>query len=374
MRASCRCRRAWSPGRSSSAHQPALLASWIESTARRSTSSIPSPLARNAGELQRAADRVGVDLRIFFARKANKALALVDEARRHRARGRRRQRARAAAGARARRSGRGRRRDRGGQAARAARALRRRGRDGRDRQRGRAAAARSSVADSARSPVPVALRLAPALGAERPHTRFGLAPHEMIGAASTATGRPAAITPLTHRRRALPSRRLRRGRPRDARWPRASRSSTRCASAATTPAFIDIGGGIPMSYLDDAGRLGRVLERAPRGPARAAREPLTFERPRPRPDRPRAARSSAARTSIRTSRRSTRGDWLARVLGDRRRDRHRPQTVAEAIRARGLAAALRARALTPGRLRADRRAGRVPQAAPRRDVADRRSR
>ena len=42
----------------------------------------PAPVGRNAAELQRVADGLGVELRIFFARKANKALALVDEARR----------------------------------------------------------------------------------------------------------------------------------------------------------------------------------------------------------------------------------------------------------------------------------------------------
>jgi diaminopimelate decarboxylase len=42
-----------------------------------------APMARNAHELESAAERFGVDLRIFFARKANKALAFVDAAREH---------------------------------------------------------------------------------------------------------------------------------------------------------------------------------------------------------------------------------------------------------------------------------------------------
>jgi diaminopimelate decarboxylase len=42
----------------------------------------PTPMGRNAAGLTGAAARVGVDLGIYFARKANKALALVDEARR----------------------------------------------------------------------------------------------------------------------------------------------------------------------------------------------------------------------------------------------------------------------------------------------------
>ena len=40
----------------------------------------PSPLAGHAAELVEAGQRVGVEVRVFFARKANKALALVDAA------------------------------------------------------------------------------------------------------------------------------------------------------------------------------------------------------------------------------------------------------------------------------------------------------
>ena len=41
----------------------------------------PRPLARNAAELVAAGTALGVDTRVFFARKANKALAFVDAAR-----------------------------------------------------------------------------------------------------------------------------------------------------------------------------------------------------------------------------------------------------------------------------------------------------
>lgn len=40
----------------------------------------PEPMARNAGALRDAASHEGIDLEIFFARKANKALGLVDRA------------------------------------------------------------------------------------------------------------------------------------------------------------------------------------------------------------------------------------------------------------------------------------------------------
>jgi len=42
----------------------------------------PAPMARNAAELRDAAQAFGIDLGIYFARKANKALGFVDEARR----------------------------------------------------------------------------------------------------------------------------------------------------------------------------------------------------------------------------------------------------------------------------------------------------
>ena len=42
------------------------------------------------------------------------------------------------------------------------------------------------------------------------------------------------------------------------------------------PSFIDIGGGIPMSYLDSHVAMGSILERAPKG-ARGHRTPITFE-------------------------------------------------------------------------------------------------
>jgi diaminopimelate decarboxylase len=42
----------------------------------------PAPVERNAGELREAAAAEGIELGVYFARKANKALAFVDEARR----------------------------------------------------------------------------------------------------------------------------------------------------------------------------------------------------------------------------------------------------------------------------------------------------
>ena len=284
MRASCRCLRAWSPGRRSSARSPAA--------ARRVDREHGSPLnvhrSRAAGAQRRASCRTsrttsGVDFRIFFARKANKALALVDEARRHRARRRRRQRARAAAGARSRRSGRRRRRDRGRQAARAARALRRRGRDGRDRQRGRAAAAARGGRPAAN---PVAGRAAARARhcGGRPHTRFGLAPLEMLALLDRYW--PAGgVTPLTiagvhfHLDGYAAADRV-----------TALTEGIELVEALRErghdPAFIDMGGGIPdeLSRRRAAAWDGSGASTAP---ACSAARAADVRRPRPRPGRPR---------------------------------------------------------------------------------------
>jgi diaminopimelate decarboxylase len=73
------------PGRLEPWHEelaadPDLLASWLAEHGSPVNLIDPEPLGRNAAELTSAADARGVPLRLFFARKANKALALVDEA------------------------------------------------------------------------------------------------------------------------------------------------------------------------------------------------------------------------------------------------------------------------------------------------------
>ncbi len=59
---------------------PALLGGLLESHGSPVNVIDPRPLARNAAELSAAAERHGVRMRIFFARKASKALCMVDEA------------------------------------------------------------------------------------------------------------------------------------------------------------------------------------------------------------------------------------------------------------------------------------------------------
>lgn len=62
--------------------EPARLAGWLDEHGSPVNVLDVSPIGRNAAELQRAAEAVGVALAVYLARKANKALGLVDEARR----------------------------------------------------------------------------------------------------------------------------------------------------------------------------------------------------------------------------------------------------------------------------------------------------
>jgi diaminopimelate decarboxylase len=64
------------------AEDPDRVAGWIEEHGSPVNFIDPAPMERNAAELTSAATDRGVALRTFFARKANKALSLVDEAKR----------------------------------------------------------------------------------------------------------------------------------------------------------------------------------------------------------------------------------------------------------------------------------------------------
>ena len=62
------------------ATRPDRIADWMDAHGSPLNLIEPTPMGRNAAELTAAASARGLELRIFFARKANKALALVDEA------------------------------------------------------------------------------------------------------------------------------------------------------------------------------------------------------------------------------------------------------------------------------------------------------
>jgi diaminopimelate decarboxylase len=309
--------------------QPALLAEWIECHGSPLNVIDPAPLARNAAELQSVADDLGVDLRIFFARKANKALALVDEAVRNGlgvdvAGERELQQVL----------------DRGVPAADVVVTAAVKPRallelcaasgatvviDNEDELR--------LLADVAAggSPVPVALRLGPALGG-RPLTRFGLAALEIIGLLDHYW--PAGgITPLTiagvhfhldgyaaaHRVTALTE---------------SIAVVEELRERGHDPGFIDIGGGIPMSYLDDGDAWDRFWSEHRAG-LLGRREPLTFG------GHGLGLIAHAGEIIGRPNvypffQRSTRGDWLARVLAAEVNTGTGRETVADAIRSRGL--------------------------------------
>ncbi len=227
----------------------------------------PSPMARNAAELQRAAAPFGLDLAIFFARKANKALCLVDEARR---------------------LGLGvdlagereleqvLRRGVPGEALVMTAAVKPRGlldlclssettvvldnRDERDQLAGRAHA----MAREAR----VALRLAPDLGHDRPQSRFGFDLDEAISAGNDwpATLRIDGVH--FHLDGYEPDDRV-------VAMAEALRLVDALRKRGHEPRFIDIGGGIPMSYLDDPEPWRRFWDEHRAG-LLGRREPLTF--------------------------------------------------------------------------------------------------
>jgi hypothetical protein len=58
--------------------KPELISAWMEEHGSPVNLIDPAPMGSNAAGLASAAARGGVDLGIYFARKANKALALVD--------------------------------------------------------------------------------------------------------------------------------------------------------------------------------------------------------------------------------------------------------------------------------------------------------
>ncbi len=233
----------------------------------------PSPLGRNAAELRDAAARFGLELGVFFARKANKALGLVDEA------------LRLGLGI-----------DLAGERE-LAQALAR-GAPGSALVMTAAVKPESLLAscvDSGTTVVvdnedelrllarlaaradrttPVALRIAPALGPGRLPTRFGLAPDEALAlVAEHAPPGPQARLRIDGVQFHLDG--YDAG-DRVAAIGEALELADALRERGHAPAFIDIGGGIPMSYLDDAAAWERFWEEH-RAALLGRRDALTFE-------------------------------------------------------------------------------------------------
>jgi diaminopimelate decarboxylase len=249
---------------------PKLLAEWVDHHGSPLNVLDPTPLARNAGELQSAATLAGVELKVFFARKANKALALVDEARDN------------ALGV-----------DVAGE--RELAQVLARGVPASDIVVTAAVKPRAllelcvasgatvvidnedeltlvtEVADGAERDVPVAFRLAPEIA---PCTRFGLPAAQIAALAGRLWPHgPAGRLVLSGLHFHLDG----------------YRASDRVAALGETLelvdalrgrghrlTFVDIGGGIPMSYLDDAAVWDRFWSEH-RAALAGRREPLTFE-------------------------------------------------------------------------------------------------
>ncbi len=202
----------------------------------------PAPMARNAAELRDAARACGLDLGIHFARKANKALGFVDAARRLGLGvdvASERELAQVL--------------ERGvpGSALVMTAAVKPAPLltlciasgttvvvDNADELRRLA-----RLADNADSDVSVALRLAPALPADRLPTRFGMDPEQWLAAAD-APSRLRIDGVHFHLDGYDPADRV-------TAIDQALRLADALRARGHAPAFVDIGGGVPMSYIDD---------------------------------------------------------------------------------------------------------------------------
>jgi diaminopimelate decarboxylase len=308
--------------------RPELLADWIERYGSPLNVLDPAPLERNADELGRAAARAGVDLKIFFARKANKALALVDEARRN-----------------------GLGVDVAGErelvqvlergvpagdlvvtAAVKPRAL---------LERCVASGATvvidnedeltllDELAGDACRDVPIAFRLAPRCAAR---TRFGLEASEIMRLvdrfwrAGAATRLPIAGVHFHLDGYEASDRVTALG--------EATELADTLRERGHDVRFVDIGGGIPMRYLDDAATWRRFWSEH-REALLGRREPLTFE------GHGLGLTADAGEIVGRPNvypayQHATRGPWLSSVLRGEVRTRAGRQTAAEALRSRAL--------------------------------------
>ena len=204
----------------------------------------PAPMAGNAAELRDAARACGLELGVYFARKANKALGFVDAARRLGL----------------------------GVDVASEREL------AQVLERGVAGSALvmtaavkpapllalciasgttvvidnadelrrlARLADDAGSDVPVALRLAPALPGDRLPTRFGMDPEEALAAAAAAAPSRLRVDGVHfHLDGYDPADRV-------AAIDQALLLADALRARGHAPAFVDIGGGVPMSYIDE---------------------------------------------------------------------------------------------------------------------------
>ncbi|HEX4467293.1 MAG TPA: hypothetical protein VH025_08900, partial [Solirubrobacteraceae bacterium] len=309
--------------------QPDRLADWLERYGSPLNFIAPVRMGANAAELRRVAVAHGLDFRIYFARKANKALALVDEARRLGL----------------------------GVDLASERELRQ------AIQRGVApentimtAAIKTrellslcvasgttvaidnadelgrlaSLAEQARRSVPIAMRLAPRLSG-RPQTRFGLDLDQMLELvdAHWSAGRasPLRIAGIHfHLDGYAASERV-------SALGECVALIDRLRDRGHRPSFIDIGGGVPVSYIDSAAEWETFWREHHRG-LLGQREPLTFGA-HPLGLSVHDGEIGGAANVYPYHQRPTGGDWLAQIL-EAPIGGSGGATVAESLRARDL--------------------------------------
>lgn len=301
--------------------RPEVLRAWLAEYGSPLNLIDPSPMARNAGELRDAAGAAGLELGIHFARKANKALALVDAARELGLGvdlASERELAQVL--------------DRGvpgsalvmTAAVKPAALLERCVASGTIVVIDNADELGLLASVAGGATVSVALRLAPDLGDDRPQTRFGLGCAEAIALADG--GWPARVRidgVHFHLDGYDPGDRI-------AAIAQALELADALRARGHAPAFVDIGGGIPMSYIDAAEPWERFW-RAHRDGLLGLRAPLTFE------GHGLGLRAHGGEIAGRPAvypfhQRLTRGAWLTAVLAGR----VGRGSVAQALRARGL--------------------------------------
>lgn len=293
--------------------RPDLLRDWLELHGSPLNVLDPRPLRKNAAELLDAGSRHGVDLKIFFARKANKCLTLVDQA------------ARLGLGV---------------DVASEAELRQVLARDVPAADVVVTAAVKSAAllescvangvtvvidnedeydqlagtAERFGKAATVALRLAPIL-AGRPPTRFGLSLQDAVGLAGRGGG-PLAIAGVHFHIDGYAA---------------ADRVSAAAAALdlvaalrdrGHTPSFLDIGGGIPMSYVDSAAEWDRFWSEHRRG-LLGERAPITFE-------------GHGLGSVYPFHQQPVHGAWLEQVLGADVVVSGRRRSLAEAIRLAGL--------------------------------------
>jgi diaminopimelate decarboxylase len=311
--------------------RPELVSAWMDEHGSPVNLLDPSPMGRNAAGLTGAAARVGVDLGIYFARKANKALAFVDEARRLGLGidlASERELAQVL--------------DRGvpGGALVMTAAVKPAALlqlcvasgttvviDNTDELR-----RLERIAQAAGRPAAVALRLAPDLGHDRAQTRFGFGLDEAIAVgdaiARADAGSTLAIAGVHFHLNGYD----------------AGDRVTALAEALALvdalrllghePGFVDIGGGIPISHLDSAEQWERFWSEHREG-LLGRREPLTFEGH----GLGLIAHDGELLGSPATypfHQRPIHGAWLEQVLAGQVTSAGRSRSVAEALRERGL--------------------------------------